>query len=156
LAKAAGLKTAYGIDAEGDFPYEELKAYANAHGQSGLLDQQGAAIEGSIRSMERILAEDGVSALLRYINDPTRLRAENAFYRTTLRMGAGKVQPGVDLMTAWYRRNFLICANLIQLSQPGDRIVVFYGFGHAFLLRQCVTETPGLELVEANDYLPKQ
>ena len=24
-----------------------------------------------------------------------------------------------------------------------------------FLLRQCVTETPGLELVEPNDYLPK-
>ena len=58
-------------------------------------------------------------------------------------------------LTAWYRRNFLICANLLQLSRPGDRIVVFYGAGHAFLLRQCVQETPGFKLVEPNDYLPR-
>jgi hypothetical protein len=32
--------------------------------------------------------------------------------------------------------------------------VVFFGSGHAYLLRQCVNETPGLKLVEANDYLP--
>src|SRR6266481_2693808 len=64
LAKTAGLERAYGIDVDGDFPYEELKAYAQAHGQAGLLDQQGAAIEGSIRTEERILAQDGVSATL--------------------------------------------------------------------------------------------
>jgi hypothetical protein len=32
--------------------------------------------------------------------------------------------------------------------------VIFFGAGHAFLLRQCVAETPGYKLVEANDYLP--
>jgi len=52
-------------------------------------------------------------------------------------------------------RNFLICANLVEQSKPGDRIVVLYGFGHAFLLRQCVTETPAFKLVEPNAYLPR-
>ena len=33
--------------------------------------------------------------------------------------------------------------------------MVFYGSGHAFLLRQCVSETPGFRLVEPNDYLPR-
>jgi hypothetical protein len=55
----------------------------------------------------------------------------------------------------WYKRNFVICANLLQLSQPGDRAVVFYGSGHAFLLRKCVVETPGFDLIEPNDSLPK-
>ena len=73
----------------------------------------------------------------------------------SLRIGSGTAQPGVNLLTAWYKRNFLICANLIQLSRPGDHIVVFYGSGHAFLLRQCVTEIPGFELAEPNDYLTK-
>jgi Family of unknown function (DUF5694) len=155
LAKTAGLKKAYGIDADGDFPYEQLQKYAQAHGQAGLLDEQGAAVERSIRTTGRILAQDGISAALRSINDPAKVQSDNSFYRTTLRIGAGKEQPGVDLLTAWYRRNFLICANLIQLSQPGDRIVVFYGSGHAFLLRQCVRETPGFALVEPNDYLPR-
>ncbi len=48
----------------------------------------------------------------------------------------------------------MICANLLQLSTPGDRIVVFYGSGHAFLLRQCVAETPGFRLVEPDAWLP--
>ena len=63
--------------------------------------------------------------------------------------------PGADLLTAWYKRNAYICANIVQLAKPGDRVVVFYGSGHAFLLRQCVSGIPGFKLVEANDYLPK-
>jgi hypothetical protein len=78
----------------------------------------------------------------------------NAFYRSTLWVGGGTVQPGADLLTQWYRRNFLICANLVQRAKPGDHVVVFYGSGHSFLLRQCVSEMPGYRLVEANDYLP--
>ena len=153
LAKLAGSKGVYGIDADGDFPYEPLKTYADAHGFGGLLDQQSAAMDRQVAEEGRVLATQGVSAELRYLNDPARLQLDNAFYRTALRVGAGDAQPGVDLLTAWYRRNFLICANLLQLAQPGDRIVVFFGAGHAFLLRQCVSETPGLKLVEPNDYL---
>ncbi len=155
LAKMAGLKTVSGIDADGDFPYLELKAYAKAHGQSGLLDAQDAVIEGFTQTLQRALSERGVSAALRTINDPERLKGDNAFYRGALRIGSGAAQPGVDLLTAWYKRNFLICANLIQLSQPGDRIVVFYGYGHTFLLRQCVAESPRFELVEPNELLPR-
>jgi hypothetical protein len=101
-----------------------------------------------------MLQDKGIAAALRYLNDPERLSHDNSFYRQMLRFGAGQQQPGVDLLTAWYRRNFLICANLIQNSQPGDHIVLFYGSGHAFLLRQCVTETPEFILVEPNRFLP--
>jgi hypothetical protein len=83
------------------------------------------------------------------------MRADNGFYRTMLRIGLGEDQPGVDLLTAWYHRNFQICANLLQIAKPGDRVVIFFGAGHAFPLRQCVAETPGYKLVEANDYLPE-
>jgi uncharacterized phosphosugar-binding protein len=58
-------------------------------------------------------------------------------------------------LTQWYKRNFLICANLVQRARPGDRAVVFFGSGHSFLLRQCVGEMPGYRLVEANGYLPR-
>jgi len=76
------------------------------------------------------------------------------FYSDLLRIGAGDEQPGAALKAAWEKRNSEICARLVQLAQPGDRIVVLYGAGHAFLLRQCVEQMPGFELVEANSYLP--
>jgi Family of unknown function (DUF5694) len=155
LAKTAGAKGVYGIDAAGDFPYQQVKSFADVHGFAGVLETNDAQAERDIAEKERILAEKGVSALLQRMNDPAYLRGDNASYRVLLRIGAGKDQPGVDLLSAWYRRNFLICANLLQLAQPGDRIVVLFGGGHAFLLRQCVAETPGLTLIEPNDYLPK-
>lgn len=48
-----------------------------------------------------------------------------------------------------------------HMSNPGRDLHnvqvddVLYGSGHAFLLRQCVSEMPGYRLVEANDYLPQ-
>lgn len=155
LAKTAHAAGVYGIDADGDFPYEPVKAYADAHGLSSLLDAEGAKVDRQMAEQKRLLAEQGLSAALRHVNEPASIEQGNTFYRTVLRMGSGTEQPGAELLAAWYRRNFLICANLVQLAKPGDHIVVFYGSGHAFLLRQCVSETPGFQLVEANDYLPR-
>jgi hypothetical protein len=155
LAKQSGLQTVEGVDVDGDFPFDAVQAYAGAHGSAALLAEQGAAVDAFIKTMTDTLNSEGVAATLRFLNDPARLASDNAFYRTTLKIGGGKEQPGAALLTAWYRRNFLICANIIQLTKPGDRVVVFYGSGHAFLLRQCIAETPGFQLVEPNTYLPK-
>jgi hypothetical protein len=155
VAHAAGDKPVFGIDVDGEFPYDAVKTYADAHGQADLLSALDADTERDVQTQQQRIARGGIAAALRNINDPVRLKDGNAFYRTALKIGGGKDQPGADLLTAWYRRNFLICANLVQLARPGDRIVVFYGYGHAFLLRQCVSETPGFRLVEPNPYLPK-
>lgn len=155
LAKAAALKQVYGIDVEGDFPYEAVEAYAKAHGQSSLLDRVGNDAEKEVKAQTDMLRSEGITATLRFVNDPQHIAHGNDFYREMLRIGNGSQQPGAELLTAWYRRNFLICSNLIQNTHPGDRVVVFYGSGHAFLLRQCIAETPGFHLVEPNDFLPK-
>jgi len=153
LAKQAGLETVHGIDVDGDFPYDPVDAYAKAHGMEPLLQAENDDVEKEVQGITAMLKSSGIGPTLRSMNDPARVSRSNAFYRTMLKIGSGTDQPGADLLTAWYRRNFLICANLVQLSRPGDRIVVFYGSGHAFLLRQCVTESPGFELVEPNGYL---
>jgi hypothetical protein len=140
---------------DGDFPYEPVQAYADAHGIGTILAATNTDIERSVKMQDELLKSGTVSQVLRWMNDPKQIAHGNDFYRTMLRIGSGSAQPGADLLTAWYRRNFLICANLIQRTKPGDRVVVFYGSGHSFLLRQCVSETPGFELVEPNDYLPK-
>ncbi|MBL8773078.1 MAG: hypothetical protein JNK30_16975 [Phenylobacterium sp.] len=154
LAKQTGARM-IGIDVEGDFPYEAVQAYAQAHGQTGVLNDAEREIAAQVAEQSGLLRARGVAPTLRYLNDPVRIARDNAFYRAMARVGGGTEQPGVDLLTAWYRRNFAICANLVQAAKPGDRVVVFYGAGHTFLLRQCVAETPGLKLVEPNAYLPR-
>lgn len=154
LAAAAKLGAVDGIDVDGDFPYPPVEAFAKAHGQGAVLEEAHAKIAGFVAELQRHIDTGGIAQSLRFLNDPARIDGDNAFYRQMLLIGAGGEQPGVDLLGAWYRRNFAICANLLQRAKPGDRVVVFYGSGHAYLLRQCVQETPGYRLAEANDYLP--
>ncbi|HYV68427.1 MAG TPA: DUF5694 domain-containing protein, partial [Myxococcales bacterium] len=156
LARSAGAQGMYGIDVDGDFPFEAVQTFAKAHGQEALLQSWLDAGGREVKALTEMLASHSIGATLRSMNDPARTAADHGFYREMLRIGAGEQQPGVDLVIAWYKRNFRICANLIQLAKPGDRIIVFYGAGHAFLLRECAQQTPGLELVEANQYLPQK
>jgi hypothetical protein len=155
LAKAAGLKSVAGIDVDGDFPYETVDTYAKAHGMEKILAAANADVATFVDQQNALLANGTVAGVLRYMNDPAEITRGQDFYRTTLLIGGGTEQPGAELLTAWYSRNFKICANLVQLAKPGDHVVVFYGAGHAFLLRQCVSEMPGYKLIETNDYLPK-
>jgi hypothetical protein len=154
LAQRMGHAEVYGIDVDGDFPYEAVQTFAEQHGQKALLDDYGRRIDAELAATSAVLAKGSIGQTLRYINEPARIATNNAFYQDILRIGAGDQQPGADLKAAWGRRNDEICARLVQLAQPGDRIVVLYGSGHAFLLRQCVTQMPGFKLVEANRYLP--
>lgn len=155
LARTAGVDRVHGIDVEGDFPFDPVIAYAQAHGQTPIIDAAMASLESAVAATQQVVDTQSIGALLAHLNDPGRLAADHGFYRTLLRIGGGAEQPGVALLAAWQKRNLETCARLIQLARPGDRIVVLFGAGHAFLLRQCVSETPGFELVDPLEFLPR-
>jgi hypothetical protein len=150
LAKKANAAV-YGLDADGDFPWERLQNYAKAYGFKALVDSLDAGNDTA--ALQHVMDTKGIIPALEYLNQPERIGKDNAFYRQLLRVGSGTDQPGADLVAAWQHRNLLICANLLQITQPGDRVVVLFGAGHAFLLRQCVDETPGFKLIDPRAFL---
>lgn len=154
VAKSAGLARVEGVDVDGDFPYEPVAAFAQAHGMTPQLTDAQDAIQAMVEKVTA-LQKQGIAVALREMNRPEAIAKDFSFYGNLLRYGAGDEQPGAALLAAWTKRNLEICARLVQTIQAGDHVVVFYGSGHAYLLRQCVREVPGLALVEANDYLPK-
>lgn len=91
--------------------------------------------------------------MLRDLNSRASIERNHSFYPPTLTMGSGDDQPGVKLLSAWYTRNLAICARLLQEIKPDDRVVVFYGQGHIYLLQQCLREQPGVQLVDPLSYL---
>ena len=117
------------------------------------LDAAGAETEKRVAAITKQQAEGTIGETLRAMNRPESIAADAAWYADLLRYGAGDEQPGAELLAAWGKRNLLICARLVQAAKPGDHVLVFYGAGHAHLLRQCVGEVPGFELVEPNAYL---
>lgn len=153
LGALANLESIHGIDVDGDFPYEPVQAWAQANGAEKRLAAAQSKGEGITRKITEMQRTGTIGATLRDMNRPEVIADEYGFYAGLMHFGSGNDQPGAKLLAAWQARNLEICARLVQALRPGDRAVVFYGAGHSYLLRQCVSQTPGLKLVEPNRYL---
>ncbi|MGE0554702.1 MAG: DUF5694 domain-containing protein [Gemmatimonadales bacterium] len=57
-------------------------------------------------------------------------------------------------MAKWYERNIRIFANLRRSTEPGDRVLVIFGAGHAPILCELLAADPGLTLVDLLEFLP--
>lgn len=154
LAARLGHPNVYAVDVGGDFPFEAVTKFAERTGRGDRLAGQLQAIQSWSAEFEKGLKTKTLGQALRMHNDPRFVAEGNAFYLDTLRYGALDEQPGADLVSRWYERNMRICARIVQVAAPGDRVVVLYGSGHANLLRHCLGGVPGYRLVEPNDYLP--
>lgn len=155
LAKDAGLQRVYGLDMDGEFPFEAVQDFAKAHGRAGEIDAlmaMGAAETKKIGDLQR---DHTLGGVLRTMNTDAAYRTNHSFYTSILTMGDGDAQPGADLVAAWTKRNLRICARLLQVVKPGDRVVAFYGQGHLYLLRQCLRDAPNVRWVDPLRYLPR-
>ena len=155
LARQLGHAEVYGVDVEGDFPFEAVEAFAKTNENSADFQRSVDAMATRTREFEAAQQHATVGQLLRRLNQPESIREDHAWYMSTLRQGQAATQPGAALVSSWYARNLGICARLVQLARPGDRLLVLYGAGHSYLLRHCVETMPGFQLVEAIEYLPR-
>lgn len=155
LADVLRLPEVWGIDVEGALPYEPVQRFASRHGppSSDHLDALNASVERLLDGLTRVLKAGTLGDGLRYLNDAARIDRYHAFYTGMQQFADAAEQPGPDLVAAWQERNAAICARLKTLVRPRDRVLVIFGFGHAYELRRCVLDA-GWELVEAGDYLP--
>lgn len=135
------------------FPFDKVEAYATAKGQEAelaMLKSAWAAEGASQNAMQKRLT---VSQILRELNAPRAIARAQSAYMLALAIGGGNEWAGADLNAAWYLRNAKIHAKLLKIANPGDRIVVLYGAGHNYWLRDFVRSTPGFVLVEPRTYL---
>jgi hypothetical protein len=158
LAHQLGQKSVYGIDEQSKtidyFPFDKVDTYAKAHQQSAALDRMQEKVAEMINQIEAAQKTKPVRLMLADVNDPARILSDHQnFYYALLSLGNEKEQPGAELNAAWYQRNAKIFAKLTKVAQPGDRVLVVFGSGHAFWLRHFVQNTPGFQLIEPGDYL---
>ena len=135
------------------FPFDKVEAYAKASGQDAALATLKAAwvVEGARQNaLQKRLT---VSQILRELNAPQAIALAQSPYTSMLAIGGGNDWVGAELNAAWYSRNAKIHAKLMKLAKPGDRIVVLYGAGHNYWLRDFVRTTPGFVVVEPRAYL---
>lgn len=142
------------IDHSGRFPYQELMTYAEEH-DPGFVAWFQEEIVRITEEMNRQQREETIGDILRLLNHPDQLARGHGLYMRQSEVGAGDTFVGARLVSDWYERNIHIFANLQRLAEPGDRILLIIGAGHAPILRELVAADPRLELVDPLEYLPE-
>lgn len=89
------------------------------------------------------------------INNPDNRLKDHQAYLTNILGGAGDNYVGADNIGRWYRRNLRIFANAYDIAdfEKEERLLLIYGSGHVWQLRQFFTDSPDFEYVEPNEYL---
>jgi Family of unknown function (DUF5694) len=153
LAKELGHKQVYGIDIQGDFPFDPIAQFAKKNGKEELLNGLISQVPKEIEAMSAVLSKGTITDLLRYINQDEHVRRDHEFYMSLAQFAGNGEYPGPDLLAAWYQRNIRIYSNLRgMIDSPDDRVLVIYGSGHLFWLQRDVFDSPDLELVRLSDY----
>lgn len=155
LADRFGLDRLHPVDHPGEFPFEPLMEYAQQHDPDFVawLERFSAQKTEETNRQHRELT---VGEILRHMNDPEVLAADQAAYLGIARVGAGDSQVGADLLSSWYERNIRIHSNIQALTEPGARILLVIGAGHAPILRELARADPRIRLADSREHLPER
>ncbi len=164
LAKKLGHKKIYASDAKGskwfgadidwdnydsDEYLKSLSQYEKANRYNyEKMYEYGDSLKTELTLMEYFISDN---------NPEVRLKDHQAYLTETILTGAGDLYIGADAVARWYQRNLKIFANIYDISDfsKKERILLIYGAGHVWQLRQLLTDSPDFEYVEVNEYLKK-
>lgn len=152
VAIKAGLDRMYGVDVEGPFDLAPLRAITAEPGAGHMRQAMAHAAELGTAMAERVNTLS-IPAYMAWLNTDAMIEANHGFYRTLVRVSGRARFPGADLVSDWYTRNARICARILQVAEPGDRILVLYGVGHVHWLRDCLGTLPDVALIHPSPYL---
>lgn len=152
LADRFDLTSVAPIDHPGEFPIEPVVAYAKNNDPSLLQYLREFESEYGARITEMIQSKP-VREVLAFMNSEKGLQPQASIYARIAAVGDTSQYPGATLTTAWYERNLRIFTHLATVAEPGSRVLVIFGAGHAPILRRLVEASYQMELVKPSRYL---
>lgn len=159
LANHAGVTRVHGIDeqpSEGEpdyFPFGKLMEHAAKTGQKEALNSLIGGMQTTVSGFTASTANDHIATRLAKLNSGPM--SSPVFYYKMAQYDIGEEQPAAELQAYWFMRNAKIWSKIMDVVQPGDRVVIVYGAGHKFWLEHFVEQTPGFEVVDPVPYLER-
>lgn len=153
LADRLGHERLYSIDYKHDWPMESVVDHAEKH-QPWFTDYWEDWMDWAEEMALQVPDDVSISERLRMWNHPDTLALMHGRYMRAAEVGTDSGYVGANFVAEWYRRNIYIFANLTGIANPGDRIIVIIGSGHAPTLRRFVAAHPRMKLIDPLDYLP--
>ncbi|MBL7818032.1 MAG: hypothetical protein JNL70_23685 [Saprospiraceae bacterium] len=127
---------------------------------SPLLEQLNDVGNKVIGHINKLVQEKSISAVLSALNtDELDKMNVDLYYRYLLPVGKGNVQPGVEGVTSWYKRNLYILKNikdLVASDKSDKKVMVIFGQGHTAMLKQFMQYSSEFEIIDIQQFLPKE
>jgi len=157
LAKELGHRAVYGVDEQGDFPWQRVVDYAKATNQKEKLDVMQRELGALVKEQDDFLHSHTVLEMFEHINSDSMARKGITSYYEFLPYGEPGDYAGPDLLAAWYQRNIRIYHNIVALIEsPGERILVLYGAGHLGWLQQDIANDATVQLRKLADLVTQK
>lgn len=160
LAKRLNQKRVYCSDAKAgwfgielDWDNYDDKAYLKSKGQYKKTNRYD--FESFYEMGDSLKTVQTLTEHLIWMNNPNNRLKNHQAYLTSIIEGAGDNYLGADKVGRWYRRNLRIFANAYDIADfdKEERLLLIYGAGHVWQLRQFFMDSPDFEYVEPNNYL---
>lgn len=90
---------------------------------------------------------------IKTINEEDFLLDLKKVYMKIAQVGDRQHRIGVQWLKQWHHRDLAISANLLQIAQPDERILVFIGEDHLHLLQQLLSDSQNVTLSSIKDYM---
>ncbi len=163
LAKMLGHKKIYCSDAPAewfgvklDWDNYDVEAYLKSKGQYAKSTRYDFQLfyewSDSLKTVQTL------SEHFAMLNSPSnRLKDHQAYLTDLVLEGAGDNYVGADGVAKWYRRNLRIFANAYDITDfdNEERLLLIYGSGHVWQLRQFFMDSPDFDYIESSQYLIK-
>jgi len=143
LAARLGLERVDAVDWN-EMPPGEETDYNWIEGAAAAGEQaRMAALRDPARGQRTtdLIASRPIPEWLAVMNTPEYLLGMHQPYYDFALLGTPEAGQGANWVGAWHGRNLKIFGNLVRLARPGDRVLVIYGVGHAFLLNRFASES---------------
>ncbi len=110
-----------------------------------------APLPPDIQARQDKMRTSTVAEYLAYLNTPEQYRQNHRWdVIENLTPGSGPaLYQNTDLATNWYKRNLRIFTNIIEITEPGDRLLLIIGAGHLKILRDLAGDHPAYCLTDA-------
>jgi Family of unknown function (DUF5694) len=122
-----------------------------------LLEELSKTGNGVITEINQWLTKYTIGEVLAKMNSPQMDRLNvGLYYKYLVPIGKDSMQPGVEAVTRWYKRNLLILHNIMKLTEnkSGNRVLVIFGQGHTAMLKQFLQYSDEFVIEDIKKYLP--
>lgn len=144
----------HAVDADWTLTHAPVEEFFAEHPAERFTEDLSPELQAAIVKTWRASLELPLVEYLRYLNEPPVVQLNDREYLDRwLPVGAGQTWAGVDLVASWYRRNLRILANLQQVAEPGDRVLLLFGSGHAPSLQHFLEVSGRFEYVSPMEFL---